>query len=184
MNSSDPGMLVFRDSYDYRPYKSGNNERVDLTKSIAGRYHIMLFGYNSYSGVSLLAKSSGGGGSCGGLKLCNGQEMTGLSGNKGQSVGGYSIDVPAGASNLRIETYGGSGDSDIFVKYGSPPSTSTYDYKTNVSGTSERVIIASPKQGTYHIMLWGYQDFSNVRLKGSYSTSLAKDKRHVEKIIL
>ncbi|WP_224243249.1 M4 family metallopeptidase [Hyalangium gracile] len=41
-------------SYDCRPYLSGNNETCNLAaKSTAGRYHVMLRGYSSYSSVSL-----------------------------------------------------------------------------------------------------------------------------------
>ncbi|MDP4985524.1 PKD domain-containing protein [Pseudoalteromonas tunicata] len=41
-------------SYDCRPFKNGNNESCTLTGG-EGRYHVMLKGYRSYSGVSLLA---------------------------------------------------------------------------------------------------------------------------------
>lgn len=42
--------------YDYRPYLYGNNETVTITNPAAGDWHIMLDGYQSYSGVTLLAQ--------------------------------------------------------------------------------------------------------------------------------
>ena len=42
--------------YDYRPYLYGNNETVTISNPAAGDWHIMLDGYHSYSGVTLLAQ--------------------------------------------------------------------------------------------------------------------------------
>jgi Zn-dependent metalloprotease len=48
--------------YDYRPYLTGNNETVTVTNPVAGDWYISLNGYAAYSGVSLNATYSGGGG--------------------------------------------------------------------------------------------------------------------------
>jgi hypothetical protein len=42
--------------YDYRPYLQGNNETVTIPNPQAGVWHIMLDGYNAYSGVTLQAQ--------------------------------------------------------------------------------------------------------------------------------
>ena len=42
--------------YDYRPYVYGNNETVIISNPAAGDWHIMLDGYNAYSGMTLLAR--------------------------------------------------------------------------------------------------------------------------------
>ena len=42
-------------SYDCRPYLAGNNEACTFATPTAGTYHIMLFGFWSYSGVTLTA---------------------------------------------------------------------------------------------------------------------------------
>jgi hypothetical protein len=39
--------------WDYHPYLRGNNESVIITNPAAGDWHIMLNGYNAYSGVTL-----------------------------------------------------------------------------------------------------------------------------------
>ena len=49
-----------------------------------------------------------------------------LSGSQG-SQKRYSFDVLAGASNLRIAISGGSGDADLYVKFGSQPDLQDYD---------------------------------------------------------
>ncbi|MCX6927337.1 MAG: Ig-like domain-containing protein [Verrucomicrobia bacterium] len=43
--------------YDYRPYLSGNNETVTISSPPEGDWHIMLDGYNSYSGVTLQVRT-------------------------------------------------------------------------------------------------------------------------------
>jgi serine protease len=42
-------------SFDCRPYKNGNNETCSFTPTVETTYHVMLRGYTSYSGVSLVA---------------------------------------------------------------------------------------------------------------------------------
>nr|WP_272952454.1 pre-peptidase C-terminal domain-containing protein [Luteimonas marina] len=94
--------------------------------------------------------------------------MTGISGASG-STQSWTINVPAGASNLVIATSGGSGDADLYVRFGSAPTTSAYDCRPYRSGNAESCSFASPQAGTYHVMLRGYSAFSGVTLTGSYS---------------
>jgi pseudolysin/vibriolysin len=42
------------ESYDYRPYRSGNKETVTIPRPIGGTYYIMLNGYTAFSGVTLV----------------------------------------------------------------------------------------------------------------------------------
>jgi hypothetical protein len=41
--------------WDYRPYLRGNDESVTISNPWPGDWHIMLNGYNAYSGVTLEA---------------------------------------------------------------------------------------------------------------------------------
>lgn len=61
------GSQATTSSYDCRPYKDGNVESCDISAINAGTYHVMLFGYSSFSNVSLTATWSadtGGGTGC------------------------------------------------------------------------------------------------------------------------
>ena len=62
-----------------------------------------------------------------------------------------SIAVPAAARNgtLVITTFGGNGDLDLYVKFGSKPTRSTYDAKSTERGVAERISISSLRQGIY-----------------------------------
>ena len=75
-------------------------------------------------GVSC-AGGSGGGGSTGGA-LTKGVAVTGINQTSGNSVN-YTLVVPAGATNLTFTMSGGTGDADMYVKFGSAPTDSSYD---------------------------------------------------------
>jgi hypothetical protein len=81
----------------------------------------------------------------------------------------YFINVPAGASNLVMSISGGSGDADLYTKFGSAPSTSSYDCRPWKSGNSESCSVASPAAGKYYIKVHGYSSYSGVTVKASYS---------------
>ncbi|WP_310056113.1 proprotein convertase P-domain-containing protein [Agrilutibacter niabensis] len=77
--------------------------------------------------------------------------------------------VPAGASGLKFAIAGGTGDADMYVRFGSAPTTSVYDCRPFLSGNNETCNIATAQAGTYHVMLRGYTAYSGVSLTGSYT---------------
>ncbi|MBB6094729.1 serine protease [Povalibacter uvarum] len=113
------------------------------------------------------AATGGGGG--GGSELQNGVAVSNLSGGTGAELR-YTMNVPAGATNLQFQISGGTGDADLYVRFGSAPTTSTYDCRPYLGGNSETCTIAAPQTGTYHVMVRGYSSFSGLTLRGSYST--------------
>jgi len=159
-------------SYDCRPYKSGNSESCTFASPSAGTYYVRLKAYQAFSGVSLVgdytAGGGGGGGGTGGA-LTKGVPATGISAATGSEVN-YTMAVPSGASNLSFTMSGGTGDADMYVKFGSAPTDSSYDCRPYKSGNSESCTFASPSAGTYYVRLKAYQAFSGVSLVGDYST--------------
>lgn len=101
--------------------------------------------------------------------LTKGVAATNLSAATGGYVK-YTMVVPAGATNLTFTTSGGTGDSDMYVKFGSEPTDSVYDCRPYLSGNAETCTIAAPQVGTYYINLKAYAAFSGVSLVGDYST--------------
>jgi hypothetical protein len=79
--------------------------------------------------------------------------------------------VPSGASNLTFNMSGGTGDADMYVKFGSKPTDTSYDCRPYKSGNTESCSFASPSAGTYYVRLKAYSSFSGVSLVGDYSTS-------------
>lgn len=155
-------------SYDCRPYSGGNNESCPITSAQTGTYHVMIRGYASFSGVSLVGSFDTGGGG-GGNVLQNGVPVTGLSGSSG-SQQFFTLDVPSGASNLSIGISGGSGDADLYVRFGAAPTTGNYDCRPYLNGNTENCSFTSPSTGTYHVMIRAYSSFSNLTLVATFDT--------------
>ncbi len=154
-------------SYDCRPWRTGNNESCSESSPQAGTWHIMVRGYSSFSGVSLVASFDEPGGGGGSGELNNGVPVTGLSGGSG-SESHFSIAVPSGASNLEISMSGGSGDADLYVRRGAPPTSTSYDCRPWLTGNNESCSSASPQAGTWYIMIRGYSSYSGVSLVASF----------------
>jgi len=120
-------------------------------------------------GVTCPSGGGGGGGSTGGT-LTKGVTVTGLSASTGSEIV-YTMSVPSGASNLTFNMSGGTGDADMYVKFGSKPTDTSYDCRPYKSGNTESCSFASPSAGTYYVRLKAYSSFSGVSLVGDYSTS-------------
>ena len=101
--------------------------------------------------------------------LEKGVAVTGLSGATGNEVN-YTMDVPAGATNLNFDISGGTGDADLYVRFGSAPTTTTYDCRPYLNGNNENCNFANASAGTYHVMLRAYSSYSGVSLVGDYTT--------------
>jgi hypothetical protein len=99
-------------------------------------------------------------------QLQNGVPVTGLAG-AGAAELRFTFEVPAGVSNATFQLSGGTGDADLYVRYGTPPTTSTYDCRPYIDGNEE--ICAMPATaGTWYVMVHGYSAFSGVTLVGRY----------------
>ncbi len=99
--------------------------------------------------------------------LDNGTPVTGLSGSSGSQVL-YELTVPAGATNLSFNMSGGSGDADLYVKFGSQASSSNWDCRPYKYGNDETCDVSSAQTGTYSVMIDAYSTYSGVALVGSY----------------
>src|SRR5690606_7914143 len=99
-------------SYDCRPGKADNNETCTFATPSAGTYYVRIKAYSAFSGASLVANytTGGGGGDGGGSTggaLSNGVAVTGINQPTAGSSVNYTLVVPAGASNLSFALSGG-----------------------------------------------------------------------------
>jgi len=101
-------------------------------------------------------------------QLQDGVPVPNLSGASG-SEKRFTMTVPAGQGSLVFNTSGGSGDADLYVRFGAAPTTSTYDCRPYQNGNSESCSFNNPQAGTWHVMLRGYSTYSGVSLVGDYS---------------
>jgi pseudolysin/vibriolysin len=134
-------------------------------------------GYNAndvvaaFTGVGVTCPGTGGGGGGGGTttELQNNVAVTGVAAATGAD-NDYFITVPTGASNLVMSISGGTGDADLYTKFGSAPTTSSYDCRPYKTGNSESCSVAAPQAGKYYIKVHGYSSYSGVTVKASYAT--------------
>ena len=103
-----------------------------------------------------------------GGSLTKGVAVTGLAAATGAALN-YTMAVPAGSTALSFVTSGGTGDADLYVKFGSAPTTSSYDCRPYNSGNAETCNFATAQAGTYYVMLRAYSSFSGVSLLGNYT---------------
>jgi hypothetical protein len=153
-------------TYDCRPYLTGNSETCTFATPSTGTYYVMIRAYSTYSGVSLTASYTAAGG--GGNVLTNGVPVSVPATGAGGTVN-YTMAVPSGASNLSFKISGGTGDADLYVKFGSAPTTTTYDCRPYLVGNAETCSFATPSVGTYYVMIRAYSSISGVSLVGSYT---------------
>jgi vibriolysin len=151
-------------SYDCRPYVNGNAETCNITPQ-AGTYYVMLNGYAAYSGVTLKGSYAAGGGGSGDPYITSGVPQAGLAGATGSNTY-FRIAATAGHT-LTVKINGGSGDADLYTRFGSRPTTSTYSCRPYLTGNSETCTITNTQAGDYYIMLRGYQTYSGVTLTGT-----------------
>jgi hypothetical protein len=105
-------------------------------------------------------------------QLQNGVAVSGLYGATG-SQQLWTVTVPSGASNLKFQTSGGTGDADPFVRFGSAPTTTTYDCGPVTGDNNETCTFPAPAPGTWYVLIDGYAAYSGMTLVASYQTSPA-----------
>jgi len=83
----------------------------------------------------------------------------------------FTLSVPAGATGLTFVTGGGTGDADLYVKFGSAPTTASHLCRSIRSGNAETCSIAPTQAGTYYVMVRGYAAYSGLSITGRYATA-------------
>jgi len=97
--------------------------------------------------------------------VTNGTTLSGLSGAE-DSLRCYEINLPPGATNLNVQTYGGVGDCDLIQVYHRP----NFDYYTSEDdGNQERIFVSSPDSGKWYIGLSGWENYSGLNLSVSFA---------------
>lgn len=147
--------------YDCRPYLNGSNESCNIGSVQAGTYYVMVKAFAAFSGVSLVA-SYGQSSSDDGLTESN------LSASR-RSWLHYSLDVPAGMRGLEINIFGGSGDADLYVRYGAQPTSLSFNCRPFETGNLESCSISTPTPGRWNISIYAYAAFLGVTLDAQYA---------------
>ena len=167
--SSDSDGTVATREWDFGDGATASDANPVHTYAAPGTYDVSLVvtDDDGASDSKTVAVTVSGGDSGGGV-LEKGVPQEGLSGAAGQSLD-FTMDVPSGAANLVFALSGGSGDADLYVRFGSAPTDSAYDCRPYRSGNAESCSFASPSAGTWYVRVKGYSAFSGVSLVGDYA---------------
>ncbi|MFP2907125.1 trypsin-like serine protease [Pyxidicoccus sp. 3LFB2] len=104
--------------------------------------------------------------------LSNGATRSNLSVAEDEWTCTYTLSVPEGARDLTFELSEGTGDGDLYVKFGAEPGPDLYDCRPYHEGNQEKCTIPSPQAGTWYVKVFGYLSASGMRLKAGYSMPL------------
>jgi phosphohistidine phosphatase SixA len=75
-----------------------------------------------------------------------------------------SMNVPECANSLNVIMSGGTGDADLYLRFGNAPTEQVFNCRPYENGNAESCTINSPQAGVWHIGLHAYQTFSGVSL--------------------
>lgn len=78
------------------------------------------------------------------------------------------LNLPVGATNLVIQTSGGSGDADLYTRFSAQPTTTDFTHRPYRSGNEERIIEVEPVSGIWYIGIRAYSGFKNVTVSVAY----------------
>ena len=112
---------------------------------------------------------SGGGGGGGGGETppTGGATFPNLSATTGQWLRS-SYPIPAGVTRVTFRISGGTGDADLYVRFGAQPTDTTYTCRPYRNGNTEECVINNPQAGTWHVGIKAYRAFSGVTMSYSY----------------
>ena len=151
-------------AFDCRPYTSSSTESCTMTPPPAGgTYFILVHGFTAYSNVSLTATYVP-------LltTLFNGITVTGLA-DVASSSRNFVLHVPANHPPITVHMFGGTGDADLYVRFGAAPTTATWDCRPFLTGNNETCTFpAAVAAADVYVMLHGFTAYAGASLTASY----------------
>ena len=165
--SNDPDGSIVSYRWDFSDGGSSTSINPSYTFNTAGDYSATLtvtdndgLTGTSTTTVTITAKTVGN-------VLSKGVSIS-ISGAQGSETI-YTMEVPADATALSFAMSGGLGDADMYVKFGSAPTSNSYDCRPYKPSSNETCDINTVQGGTYYVMISGYDSYSGVSLVGDYT---------------
>lgn len=96
-------------------------------------------------------------------ELTSGVPVTDLATPTGEALY-FFLDVPDQTLEVEFEMEGGTGDADIYVRFGAIPTTSEWDHRPYLGGNNETVTVNTPQEGRWYVMVRAFNAFAGVTL--------------------
>ncbi|WP_298768573.1 M4 family metallopeptidase [uncultured Shewanella sp.] len=146
-------------SYDCRPYKNGNDETCSVPAPDTVRYYVMLNGYSSYAGVTLVASFDGGDDNGGGDKFENNTSVSIPDNDSAGATSNIDVTLDTTPSSVSVNvSISHSYIGDLAVTLTSP-SGESFNLHSNSGGSSSDI------NETYSLNLSGDNVGGNWQLK-------------------
>ena len=165
--SGDADLYVTEPDDDFAvSFHDGSTETLSFANPEPGEWEIEVFGFTSYSGVSLAASFIIP------TPISANSTLSGLRGDF-TSETFYRIPIPPGVSTLTVATSGGTGDVDLFLRRDFPPTCQPpesviadclADRSATKFGNTESIIVTSPPAGNWYLDLVAYEEYTGVNL--------------------
>jgi len=101
------------------------------------------------------------------VTLENGIPHTELSGTE-LSQYFFKIIVPENQEELKVKTWGGTGDCDIYLQFNKIPDKDASEYDSVSYANDEKITIQSPQPGEYYVLVYGYSEYEGVSIQADY----------------
>ncbi|NHI06578.1 protease [Streptomyces sp. KO7888] len=146
------------------------------TYGSAGSYTVKLTVTDDKGATATATRTVTVGSGGGGGTECTGTDTRELGqncqrANQSATTGNYAylyLYVPAGTTQLKITTSGGTGDADLYYSTSGWPGTTSYTQRATGSGNSHTLTISNPPAGANYISLHAVSSFSGVTVSSAY----------------
>ena len=173
-SSSDADGRIVSRSWNFGDGSSSTALNPSKTYAAAGSYTVQLTVTDDRGASHSVGKTVAV--SAPGLPECAGNDTRVLGrncarSNVAASAGNYAyfyLYLPAGTSQLRFESSGGSGNADLYVSTRGWATRESYQYRSANAGNGEAVTIAQAQAGYVYVSLYGATAFSGVRVVARY----------------
>lgn len=111
------------------------------------------------------------------LGLHNGKSIT-INGNEfSETV--YRIDVPEDVPRLSVTMSGGTGNADFYISHNEVPTYNTAACRSINDGNNESCQFDTPQAGQWYIVVEGFDDYKDVKLKASFDANVLSNNKAV-----
>ncbi|MFZ6817262.1 M4 family metallopeptidase [Undibacterium sp. Ji22W] len=149
-------------SYLAKSDGSTNTETITVAAPTAGTYYLLANAASAVSGASIVASYQTGTTPTGTALVSGTAQSVTLAANASKL---YYITVPSGKTSLTFTLSGGTGDSDLYARMTTAPTTTSYTKKSDGATNTETITFSAPAAGTYYLLVNAYAATSAASVK-------------------